>query len=128
MLKETITYTDFNGKERTEDLYFNLTKTELAKMQLSENDGLDKVLTRMIEDNDRAALVNFFDNFILKAYGVRSEDGRYFKKSPELIEEFTQSAAYDALFMKMATDSSKAAAFVNAILPSDATSMIETNS
>ena len=70
----------------------------------------------------------YFDNFILKAYGAKSEDGRHFKKSPELIEEFTQSAAYDALFMKMATDSSKAAAFVNAILPSDATSMIEANS
>ena len=32
MLKKTITYTDYNGNSRTEDFYFNLTKTELMKM------------------------------------------------------------------------------------------------
>ena len=29
MLKQDITYVDFNGIERTESFYFNLTKTEL---------------------------------------------------------------------------------------------------
>ena len=32
MLKETITYIDFNDQERTEDFYFNLTRTELIRM------------------------------------------------------------------------------------------------
>ena len=30
---------------------------------------------------------------------------------------FSQTAAYDALFMELATDADKAAAFVNGILP-----------
>ena len=36
MFKKTITYTDFNGNERTEDFYFHLSKAELAEMDLSK--------------------------------------------------------------------------------------------
>ena len=33
MTKETITYTDLNGVQRTEDFYFDLSKPEIVKMQ-----------------------------------------------------------------------------------------------
>ena len=33
MLKKTITYEDFNGVERKEDFYFNLSKAEIMEMQ-----------------------------------------------------------------------------------------------
>ena len=32
MIKKTVKYEDFNGVERSEDLYFNLTKTELQNL------------------------------------------------------------------------------------------------
>ena len=35
MLKKTITYNDYNGAERTEDFYFNLTEAEVVEMQYS---------------------------------------------------------------------------------------------
>lgn len=35
MTKETITYTDLNGVQRTEDFYFDLSKPEIVKMQAS---------------------------------------------------------------------------------------------
>ena len=33
MLKKTIKYTDYNGVERTEDFYFNLSKAEIMEKQ-----------------------------------------------------------------------------------------------
>ena len=35
MLKKTIPYTDYNGVERVEDFYFNLSKAESMEMELS---------------------------------------------------------------------------------------------
>ena len=40
MLKKTITYTDYNDNERTEDFYFNFSKAELTEMELSTVGGL----------------------------------------------------------------------------------------
>lgn len=31
MIKKTITYTDYNGLERTEDFWFNITEPRLSK-------------------------------------------------------------------------------------------------
>ena len=39
MTKETITYTDLNGVQRTEDFYFDLSKPEIVKMQASAKGG-----------------------------------------------------------------------------------------
>ena len=44
MIKKTIKYVDFNGVERTEDHYFNLTKAEITEMQLGVKGGLDKYI------------------------------------------------------------------------------------
>lgn len=41
MTKETITYTDLNGIQRTEDFYFDLSKPEIVKMQASAKGGYD---------------------------------------------------------------------------------------
>ena len=47
MLKKTITYTDFDDNERTEDFYFHLSKAEIAEMELSENGGLVKLIGKI---------------------------------------------------------------------------------
>mgnify|MGYP000249563697 FL=1 len=31
MLKKTISYTDYDGNQRTEDFYFNLSKAEITR-------------------------------------------------------------------------------------------------
>ena len=46
MLKKTITYTDFNGKQRTETFYFNLTKAEVAEMEATVDGGFSTMLER----------------------------------------------------------------------------------
>lgn len=120
MLKRSIKYKDFNGNEVSEDFYFNLTLTELVEMEFSATEGLEDMIRRIIETENKPALIAEFKKMILAAYGIKSDDGKRFVKTDELREDFKQTAAYDALFMELVTDANAAATFVGAIIPSDA--------
>lgn len=125
MLKKTFTYTDYNGVERTEDHYFNLSKAELMEMELSTTGGLAEMINKIVAAQDAPAIVKVFKELVLKAYGQKSADGRRFIKSKELSDEFAQTEAYSQLFMELATDADAAAKFVNGIVPAmDNTSSI----
>lgn len=117
MHKETITYTDFNGTERTEDFYFNLTQAEVIELQASENGGYAEMIQRIVNAKDGQAIMNMFKEFIFRSYGIKSEDGRRFQKSEEISKSFEQSEAYSQLFVKLCTNADAASAFINGILP-----------
>lgn len=119
MLKKTIKYEDFDGNQREESFYFNLTKSELTEMELSATGGLTKMIEKIVETQDGARIISIFKELILKAYGEKSPDGRRFIKSPELSEAFSQTGAYDVLFMELATDADKASDFIKAVIPAD---------
>lgn len=119
MLKKTITYTDYNGVERKEDFYFNLTKAEITEMELSTTGGLSTVLQRIVSEQDQPQLIRMFKDLIIRSYGKKSDDGKRFIKNEQLSEEFTQTEAYNILFMELATDAEKAANFVNGIIPKE---------
>lgn len=116
MIKKTITYTDLNGVSRTEDFYFDMSKPEIVKMQASEKGGYDVQLRSIAANLNGALIMNFFENFIAKSYGEKSEDGRRFVKSEELSRAFMQTPAYEVLFEELITDDKKAADFVNAVM------------
>lgn len=117
MLKKTITYTDYNRVERKEDFYFNLTKAEIMEMEMSTSGGLTEMINRIVAAQDAPAIIKIFKELVLKAYGVKSPDGKRFIKSDELATEFAQTEAYSQLFMELATDADAASAFVNGIVP-----------
>lgn len=117
MLKKTIEYTDYNGTVRKEDFYFNLTKAEVTEMELSKNGGLSEHINRIVASKDSPEIINLFKEIIAKSYGVKSLDGKRFIKSEEILNEFIQTEAYSELFMELAFDAEKAAAFVNGITP-----------
>lgn len=119
MLTKTITYTDYNGEERTEDFLFNLTRAEIMEMELSKVGGLSETIQRITKTKDVPAIMDIFKELILKAYGEKSADGRRFVKSKQLSEEFSQTEAYSALFVELATDPTSASAFINGIMPVD---------
>ena len=123
MIKETITYVDYNNVERTEDFFFNLSKAELMEMEMSTSGGLVEMVNRIVAAQDAPAIIKVFKELILKAYGVKSPDGKRFEKSDKLRTEFEQTEAYSQLFMKLATDADAASKFVNGIIPSDAASI-----
>lgn len=119
MLKREIKYEDFDGNEVTDTYYFNLTRSEMIELEVGYKDGLEAALRRIIETNDRQKLIAEFKNLVLLSYGVKSDDGKRFIKSDQLREEFTQTPAYDALFMELATNDDAAATFIKGIVPKD---------
>ena len=119
MLKKIITYTDYNGVERTEPFYFNLSKAELMEMELGVTGGMTEMLNKIINAKDGPSIMKTFKEMIMKSYGVKSDDGKRLIKSEELSIAFTQTEAYSVLFMELITDDKAAADFVNGIIPNE---------
>lgn len=117
MIMQTITYTDYNGNERKENFFFNLSKAELMEMEASKKGGLSTYIQSIIEAQDVTQLMGLFKELIIKSYGVKSPDGKRFIKNQEVVDEFIQSEAYSELYVMLATDEQKATAFVNGIIP-----------
>lgn len=120
MLKKTITYTDYNGIERKEDHYFNLSNAELMEMEMSTTGGFAEMLQKLIDAQDNPSLMKIFKKIILKSYGLKSDDGKRFEKSEELSKAFEQTEAYSELFVELFTDADAAAEFIQGIIPANA--------
>ena len=128
MLKKTITYTDYDGNQRTEDFYFNLTKAECMEMELGTTGGMQKMLEKIISERDNRKIIEVFKMIILRAYGEKSADGKHFYKSAEISSAFSSTEAYSELFMELATDADAASRFITGVIPempADATAEIE---
>lgn len=117
MRLEKIKYTDYNGNQREEKFYFNLNNAEITEMDLGIEGGLKQKIEKITETQNSREIVTFFKEFVLKSFGVKSDDGRRFIKSPELSKEFSETEAYNILFMELATNSKHAADFINDVIP-----------
>lgn len=129
MLKEKVTYVDYDGNERTEELHFNLTQTELVELSMElppESSAIigdnpknisEETAVKLLEQMGGKEILAFIKKLILKSYGVKSEDGRLFKKSEELTTEFSQTLAFDKLIVDMMSDDKKASDFINRVIP-----------
>lgn len=130
MLKKTVKYEDFNGNERVEDCYFNLTQTELVDMAMDLPEGFmesfgndpskidgNAAAAKMIESIGNKGILDFIKKLLLKSYGIKSEDGRRFEKSEEISKEFSETLAFDTIFMELMSDDAAAADFINKIIP-----------
>lgn len=117
MLKKTITYTDYDGNERTETFLFNLTKAEVTEMEFSVGGGLVKLIEKIVAEQDNKRIIELFKEVILASYGEKSPDGKRFVKNQELRDAFSQTEAYSELFMELAGSAEAAAAFINGIVP-----------
>lgn len=118
MLKKTIKYTDFDGNEREEDFYFNLSKAEVIEMEMGVSGGMASLLKRIVATQDMKQIIETFKEIVLKAYGEKSPDGKRFIKSPELSKAFEETEAYSELFMELAFSAEAATTFINGVLPS----------
>lgn len=129
MLKKVVNYEDFDGNNVSEELYFNMTQTELVEMSMDLPDGVadavgdgenvnkEVAAAKIIETLGGKGVFEFIKQLLLKSYGKKSADGRRFEKSEELTKEFSQSLAFDQIFMELMSDDVKAAEFVNNIIP-----------
>lgn len=142
MLKKTITYEDFEGNKVTETLQFNLTKTETmdfalilpddvkdSAKEVTDSKPMDingaKELAKSLSDKQ---MFDFVKELVGRAYGVKSDDNKHFRKSPEMRAEFEQSLAYDALIMELTTsdDPDVAMNFITGVFPSEVVGNVTT--
>ena len=117
MLKKTIKYTDYDGNEREEDFYFNLSKAEVTEMELSKDGGMSEYIKKISAAQNAPELIKLFKEIITKSYGEKSLDGKRFIKNKELTEAFTQTEAYSELFVELASNADEAVKFINGIMP-----------
>lgn len=138
MLKKTVNYVDFNGNNRTEDCYFNLTQTELAEIlfqvpgDVTENlyqddseQAKEQAALKLLDKLGGDGVFQFVKDLMLKSYGIKSQDGRRFEKSEQISTEFSQTLAFDTLFMELMKDDVAAAEFVNGVIPANLASNIQ---
>lgn len=119
MLKKTIKFEDYNGEQRSEVYYFNLTKSELTRWNFDHPEGIAPYMQKLLKENNYRELLRVFEDLISMSYGVPDADGLHFRKNAVLVEEFENSPAYDELFMELVNDSSKFEAFITALVPRD---------
>ena len=98
MLHKKVTYTNYNGEIVNEDVYFNLTSMELVKMEAKYEKSIPDKITEVVETKDFQGIIALFEDLLLTAYGVKSEDGRRFIKDEQATKEFEDSIAYAEIF------------------------------
>lgn len=123
MIKETLTYTDFNGEERTIDCYFHMTDLEWLRFT-TKYGGLTEYIERIRKDNDGYGVLNLLEDLVQTSYGEKSQDGLRFLKSKEITEKFTQTDAYSNMLMGFLENTEKGIDFFNRLAPKERTSTI----
>ena len=116
MLKKTIKYTDYDGNEREEDYYFNLNEAELTEMEFSTTGGMHGLVRKITTEQDNKRLFKLFKEIIYRSVGEKDLDGKHFRKSEKISDDFLATEAYNNLFLEL-MDAEKAAEFIEGILP-----------
>ena len=120
MIKQDITYEDFDGNEVTETHYFHLSKTELIDMELATDGGMSAKLELIGKSGNGGEIMQAFKEIVGAAYGQRVDgSGSQFYKTPEISKQFLGSLAFDAFLTRLLTDPQAAISFVNGIMPKD---------
>jgi len=127
MIKQTISYTDYNGQPQVEDHYFHATKAELLdhmdiKPQLEELSRRlegDDGEVRDLREDEVMDILNLVKRLVRLSFGQRSKDGKNFYKGDDIWREFESSAAYDAMLFALFENPEKAFAFMSGIMPKD---------
>ena len=117
MIKRTITYTNFNGEEKTRDCYFHLSQEKLTQLQVNYPGGFGEAIKQATETQDLQALFNVFRTLILTSYGEKSEDGESFIQNEKLSEQFSYTPAYAKLYEELMANDTAASDFINAVIP-----------
>lgn len=117
MITRTITYTNFNGEEKTKPCYFHLSQEKLTQLEVEYPGGFSNAIKQATQENNLQALFRAFRTLILTAYGEKSEDGEYFIQNEKISEQFSYTPAYAKLFDELTANDTAASDFIKAIIP-----------
>lgn len=129
MIKQTITYTNFNDEEVSVDHYFHMSMKEFMELQNehAESGGLAEAWFDIIKEGNTFKIMGVFETLIDRSFGVRSEDGEEFHKNDELLKKFKNTPAFEELLFGLMSDVDKALEFFNGIMPSRIKKVIDAN-
>ena len=118
MHKKNITYTDFNGDERTDAFYFNLSDAEILELQVSYGGDMSRIMSNMLEKRDAKGLLGIITDMIKTSYGEKSNDGKRFMKNQEITDSFVTTDAYSKLVLELLNDEKEFEKFMTNVIPS----------
>lgn len=133
MLKQTVQYTDFDGVNKTKNLYFNLTRSEVIdNIELkTEFENIRDMISgerRSLEVHEIQLILALIKKLMRLSYGIQRqtpEGDLRFTKRPEIWEDFIETAYYDAFIMGLFEDVPKATSFMFGIWPKEFTEGID---
>lgn len=125
MIKQKIEYLGDDGQQISGDFYFNLTKIELLELDADYNDNLVATI-KSISAGEKTSkqVLAFFKDLVGRSYGERTESGKFIK-SEELTAAFVVTDAYSELLMSIFQDATKAATFIEGLMPADIVAQVK---
>jgi hypothetical protein len=69
--------------------------------------------------------MELYKELIDRSYGIKDADGRRFRKSPEILQDFKDTNAYSELFMELATDQKAGGEFISGIVSNKLKALME---
>lgn len=119
MLIKTIEYIDYDGNPQKDTCYFNLSKAEIAAMQVRMDGKFIDHLQDLVKGKHIEEMFHYFRDLVLDSYGEKSADGKRFYKRKEARDDFEYSIAFSELLTELMQDPQKVRAFTRSILPPD---------
>lgn len=130
MLKKVLTYTNLDGEQTTDTLYFNLTKRDFLKfvskytdftgVNLNDDnaiaDACRQYVDKIVQNKDLNKIIEFLEDLLLSSYGEKSEDGKRFEKTAKIREDFSNSVAYAEIFGDLVTDGDAMTKFLEKVI------------
>lgn len=119
MINRTIAFKDLDGKDVEEEYYFSLNKAELAEWMITAPGGdLQAYLKQLQESRNGKEVFDALKNVLTMSVAKRV--GNRLVKNQDVVDEFMQTPAYEALFMElMVNNGAGLLEFVKGIVPED---------
>lgn len=118
MHKIVIQYQDFEEQTQVEEAYFNLSRAKIIDMAITgEADILLGNLRDAVKSEDGKELIHLVRDLIHLSYGEKDPDGKTFRQSEQLSNDFLQSQPFDQMFYDMIMSPEQVLKFVEALFP-----------
>lgn len=126
MISQVIKYKDFDDNDQVATAWFHLSMKKLIKYNASIDGGMAKVLTDLVESDDREKIIERFTEIVGMAYGQRVDgDASAFRQSDEITDAFLDSPVFDALLVELLTNENTATALIAGIFPKEAMEKVQ---
>lgn len=128
MYAKSIPYTNFNGKPGNRTVHFNLTAPQVFKLVKEFNlifrwrDSLEGP-ERNLDTDEVLDFYNAFEEILLSAYGIPSQDGESFDHADRY--EFEKTALFAAAMMYFLQDPDEANKLIDGLMPKDLQAAVE---